>query len=473
MALMLTTALVAIDSTVIATAVPSIVSNIGGFSEFPWLFSIYLLAQAVSVPLYGKLADLFGRKPLILFGVGLFLLGSILCGCAWNMRMLIAFRAIQGLGAGAVAPMSMTIVGDLYTVEERAKVQGYLGSVWGVSAVVGPTIGGVFSEYVSWRWIFFINIPLCLLAGYMLLRHFSEQVEPGHPRIDYRGAALLTSGCTMLILAVLEGGQAWSWGSVPELALLVCGTLLILGFVRVEQRAPEPVLPLWVFTRRLLLTCSLISAGVGAIVLGLTSYIPTFVQDVLGTGPLVAGFALATLMVGWPVAAAQAGRIYLRFGFRTCALAGAGLVVLGTAMLLLLDESSSVAQVGLTCCVIGLGLGLIATPTLIAAQSTVGWAERGVVTGNNMFCRSLGSAVGVAVFGAIANATLNSSASSSGSGPSGVAGRQALTSATQHVFIAVAVLSVVMAVAVLLMPRAVDVVGPVPAAVEPAHLHIE
>ena len=167
-ALMLSTALVAIDSTVIATAVPSVVAELGGFAQFPWLFSVYLLAQAVTVPVYGKLADLFGRKPVMLVGIGLFLVGSILCGFAWSMGALIAFRAVQGLGAGAVQPMAMTIVGDLYTLEERAKVQGYIASVWGVSSVVGPTLGGVFSEYVNWRWIFFVNIPLCLLAAGMI-----------------------------------------------------------------------------------------------------------------------------------------------------------------------------------------------------------------------------------------------------------------------------------------------------------------
>src|SRR4051794_31985628 len=188
---MLTTGLVAIDSTIIATAVPSIVDSVGGFSEFPWLFSIYLLAQAVTVPVYGKLADLFGRKPVILVGIGLFLLGSVLCGAAWSMGALIAFRAVQGLGAGAVQPISMTIVGDLYSLEERAKVQGYIASVWAVSAVVGPTLGGVFSEYVSWRWIFFVNIPLCLVAAATIGLRFSEQVQQRRrrrPRIDYLGA---------------------------------------------------------------------------------------------------------------------------------------------------------------------------------------------------------------------------------------------------------------------------------------------
>lgn len=449
-ALMLSTSLVAIDSTIIATAVPSIVSNIGGFADFPWLFSIYLLAQAVTVPVYSKLADLFGRKPVILFGISLFLLGSIMCGIAWSMPVLIAFRVVQGLGAGAVQPMAITIVGDLYSLQERAKVQGYLASVWGISAVVGPTLGGVFSEYVSWRWIFFINIPLCLLAAGMIFKKFTENVQRARPQIDYKGAGLLTVGLTLLVLGVLEGGQAWAWDSAPSVIILVVGVVLLVAFVQVERTAPDPVLPLWVFQRRLLVTSSLVSAAVGAIVLGLSSYIPTFVQDALGTGPLVAGFALATLTIGWPVSASQSGRLYLHIGFRRCALIGSALVIAGTALLLLLGQRSSVAQVGVTCFVIGLGMGLTATPTLIAAQSTVEWSERGVVTGNNLFCRSLGSALGVAVFGAIANATLGDQASTL---QSGHVAAGPLSTAVHHVFIAVAVLAVIMTGIVALMPR--------------------
>src|SRR3954468_4123487 len=188
LSVMLSTGLVAIDSTVIATAVPSVVRELGGFSQFPWLFSVYLLAQAVTVPVYGKLADVFGRKPVMLFGIGLFFVGSVLCGVAWSMGALIAFRVVQGLGAGAVQPMSMTIAGDLYSLQERAKVQGYLAIVWGGSAGVGPTLGGVFSEYVSWRWIFFVNIPLCLIAAATIGLRFHEQLERRRPRIDYAGA---------------------------------------------------------------------------------------------------------------------------------------------------------------------------------------------------------------------------------------------------------------------------------------------
>jgi EmrB/QacA subfamily drug resistance transporter len=446
-ALMLCTALVAIDSTIIATAVPSVVRDIGGFAEFPWLFSVYLLAQAVTVPVYGKLADIFGRKPVLLWGIGCFFVGSILCGAAWSMPALIAFRAVQGVGAGAVQPMSMTIVGDLYSIEERAKVQGYIASVWGVSAVVGPTLGGLFAEYVSWRWIFFVNIPVCLLAAGMLERKFTERLTHRRPPVDYLGATLLTAGCTLVILGVLEGGQAWAWSSPTSVVILAGGAALLGVFLIVERGAAEPVLPLWVFTRRVLLTTSLVAAAVGAIVLGLTSYVPTYVQDVLGTGPLVAGFALAALTLGWPLSAAQSGRIYLRFGFRATALGGSVFVIVGCVLLLLLDAGSSVLQVAVTCFVIGLGMGLVVAPTVVAAQSSVGWRQRGVVTGTNMFCRSLGSAIGVAIFGAVANAALH------GTSPEESHDTGALVTATHHVFLGVVFLVAAMLVAVVAMPR--------------------
>jgi EmrB/QacA subfamily drug resistance transporter len=446
--IMLSTGLVAIDATVIATAVPSIVADLGGFAEFPWLFSVYLLAQAVTVPVYGKLADVFGRKPVMLVGIGLFLVGSVLCGVAWSMGTLIAFRAVQGLGAGAVQPMSMTIVGDLYSLQERAKVQGYIASVWAVSSVVGPTLGGVFSEYVSWRWIFLVNIPLCLIAAATIGRRFHERVDRRRPRIDYAGAGTLTVALTLLILGLLEGGEAWAWASPAGIAVLGAGALLLGLFVVIERRAADPVVPLRLLRNRLLVATNLVAACVGAVLLGLTSFVPTFVQDVLGTGPLVAGFALAALTLGWPISASQSGRVYLRIGIRSTALIGAAVVVLGSGLLLLLDESSSVVQVGATSFVMGLGMGFTAAPTLIAAQSAVQWQQRGVVTGSNMFFRSAGSAVGVAVFGAIANATLG--------GPGSEGDRvtpEALTTAVHHVFVGTAVLAGAMLVAVLLMPR--------------------
>jgi len=445
-ALMVSTGLIAIDSTILATAVPSIVKDLGGFSQFPWLFSVYLLAQAVTVPVYAKLADTVGRKPLILLGVGLFMAGSVMCGFAWSMPALIAFRAVQGIGAGAVQPMAITIAGDIYSVAERARVQGYLASVWAVSSVVGPTLGGIFSQLHAWRWIFFVNVPLCLLAGFLLVRNFSERIERRRHRVDYAGAVLLTVSMTLIILGVLEGGQSWAWSSPASLVVFVTGAALLLGFVLVERRAAEPVLPLWVLSRRLLLTTSLLSLGVGGILIGLTSYVPTYLESSLGSPPIVAGLALAALTLGWPLAATFSGRLlYLRYGFRPTVLVGMVFAVLGAGLLAVFAHTPTLPLVAVSCFVIGLGMGLVASPSLIAAQASVEWDQRGVVTGTNLFARSIGSAVGIAVFGAVANGIIASSG--------GESNPRALTSGAAAVFVAVLVAAVLTVLAALFMPQ--------------------
>lgn len=443
---MLSTGLVAIDSTVLATAIPSIVGELGGFHQFPWLFSGYLLGQAVTTPIYAKLSDVFGRKPILLLGIALFLVGSILCAVAWNMLALIAFRAVQGLGAGAVQPTAMTIVGDIYTVAERAKVQGYLASVWAISSVVGPMLGGVFAQLGIWRGVFLINIPLCLLAAWMFNRHFHETITPRHRTVDSLGALLLASALSSLVLAVLGGGQTWAWASVPSLGAFAAGAVLLAMFVVVERRAAEPILPLWVFSRRLLCATTVVALGVGAILMGLTSYVPTYLEGSLHVRPIVAGLALAALTIGWPATAAVAGKLYLRWGFKRTAVVGATLVIAGASVLAATAHRPNVAVAATVCFVIGAGMGLLAVPTLIAAQSSVDWNERGVVTGNNMFARSLGSAVGVAIFGAIANSIF-------GPGDIQSVGPAAIQSGSTAVFIGVLIVAAVTAAAVLTMPR--------------------
>ncbi len=443
-ALMLSTSLIALDSTILATAVPTIVDDLGGLGQFPWLFSVYLLAQAVSVPVYAKLADTIGRKPVILAGVGLFLLGSILCGVAWSMGSLIVMRAVQGLGAGAVIPVSITIAGDIYTVAERAKAQGYLASVWAISAVVGPTLGGLFAQFTSWRWIFFVNIPLCFLAAYLLMRDYSESVARVRHRIDYAGATLLTVALTLLVLAVLEGGQAWAWISWQSIGCFAVGALLLAIFVAVERRAAEPVLPLRLLSRRLILSTLAVSLGVGAVLIGLTSYVPTFLERSIDAKPVVAGLAVAALTLGWPLSASQSGRFYLRIGFRPTALIGLVITLVGAVALWLTSTTPSVASVAISCFVVGLGLGLVATPTLIAAQASVPWHERGVVTGANMFSRSVGSAVGVAIFGAVANAVIARNG--------GAASVPAIERGSEAVFLAVVIAAALLLAAGLLMP---------------------
>ena len=451
--IMLSVGLIAIDATILATAVPSIVEDLGGFSQFPWLFSIFLLAQAVSVPIYAKFSDQVGRKPIMLIGIAVFVVASVLCGLAWSMPALIAFRALQGLGAGAVQPTSMTIIGDLYSVVERAKVQGYVASVWAMSSVVGPTLGGLFVDFVNWRWIFFINIPLGLLAAWMLHRHFREEVKQTKHTIDYAGAVLLTLGSSLVIFALLEGGLLWPWLSVPSLVIIGSGVAFLVVFALVERRAAEPMLPGWIFRHRLINSTNLVSVTVGVILIGLTSYVPLYVQGVLGTGALVAGFALAGLTLGWPIAASIAGRVYLRLGFRSTALIGTIPVVGGAVLLIAVCPTTSVWQIGATCFVIGLGMGLVASPTLVAAQDAVEWENRGVVTGTTMFARSMGSALGIAVFGAIANAALAGRLATEGPTSASDISPAVLDNALGQVFFGVAVTALVLVLGVLLMPR--------------------
>jgi EmrB/QacA subfamily drug resistance transporter len=404
LAVMLSIGLVAIDATILATAVPAVVDDLGGFTQFPWLFSVYLLGQAVSVPLYSKLADQYGRKPMMMIGVGLFLVGSLLCGIAWSMVSLIAFRAIQGLGAGAVMPIGMTIVGDIYTIAERAKVQGYLASVWALAAVIGPTLGGVFADYLSWRWIFLVNLPVGAAAMFMLLRRFDEKVVRARHRFDVVGATLLTAGGLLLLLALLEGGVRWSWTSPTSIALFAISLAMLAAFVVVETRAAEPVLPLWVFRNRVILAAILVSLVIGVLLMGLTSYIPLYAQGVLGHGAVSSGFALAALTLGWPLAASNAGRLYLTIGFRATIVTGSVIALAGTLLLLPIGPHSSLWYVAVPCFVMGFGFGFAAAPAVIVAQSAVDWQRRGVTTGATMFARSVGSAIGVAVFGAMVNA---------------------------------------------------------------------
>ncbi len=475
---MLATGLVALDSTIIATAVPSVVSDLGGFAQYPWLFSIYLLTQAVTVPLYGKFADVLGRKPVMFFGIGVFLLGSVLCGFAWSMISLIAFRALQGIGAGAVLPISVTIIGDIYSVAERAKVQGYTASVWGAASVLGPTLGGFFSQYLTWRWIFFVNVPVGILAVWMLATHLHEDVTRRRHRIDYAGASVLTLGCTLLILGLLEGGVQWAWTSAAGIAVFAGAGAALIAFVLVELRAAEPVLPMWVFRHRTLVGGNLAALVVGAVLIALSSYVPSFAQGVLGTGPVVAGFTLAAMSVGWPIASTLSGRAYMRIGFRDTALGGSALLLVGAVLCALLVQHTHLLDVAGVCFVVGAGLGLVSTPVLVALQSVVGWDRRGVVTGTNMFFRSMGSAIGAAVYGAIANTALSHRYAHPPPGlrgrlphsvdvtslvlgghldsePGAVAAyiRRSLFAATHLVFLALIVTAALAVLAVALMPR--------------------
>ncbi|MEO6823058.1 MAG: MFS transporter [Candidatus Nanopelagicales bacterium] len=405
-ALMLTMALVAMDTTIVATAIPQVVGDLGGFSLIGWVFSIYLLAQTVTIPVYGKLADLYGRKPVLVFGVVVFLVGSALSASAWSMVTLIAFRALQGLGAGSIGATVNTVAGDLYDVAERGRIQGWLSSVWGVSAVVAPALGGLFAQYATWRWIFLVNLPLGALALFLIVRDLHERVERRTHRIDYAGAFLVLASAGLLILGLLQGGTAWAWMSVPSVAVFSGAVLAGVALVVVEQRAAEPMMPPWLWRQRLTAGTYAATVVAGLLVIGLSTFLPTWGQGVLRLGPVAAGFVLGTMSLTWPIASSFSARLYLSIGFRDTALVGTGFAIASGVVFVLTTANSSVWQAVLGSALMGAGLGLITTSLIVGLQATVGWSQRGVITGGAMFSRYLGQSLGAAIFGAITNVVL-------------------------------------------------------------------
>lgn len=411
-ALILSMALVAMDTTIVATAIPQVVEDLGGIDAVGWVFSVYLLAQTVTIPIYGKLADLYGRKPILVIGVVVFLVGSALSAASWNMVALIGFRALQGLGAGSIGATVNTVAGDLYSVQERGRIQGYLSSVWGISAVVAPAVGGLFAQYASWRWIFLINLPLGALALALIVRGLHEDVVRTRHRVDYAGAGLVLVAVGLLILGLLEGGNSWAWDSAGSLTTFAVAVLAGVAAAAVERRAAEPMLPTWLWTERLTVATYAATATAGMIVIGLSVYLPNWGQQVLGLSPVAAGFVMATMSMTWPVSSAYSARLYLRIGFRDTALAGALLATVAGVGLSLLRHDAAVWQPVLCTAVMGAGMGLLFTPLIVGLQNTVGWSQRGTITGGTMFSRFLGQSLGAAAYGAIFNAGLRAHAHS-------------------------------------------------------------
>lgn len=493
-ALMATMMLAAMDTTIVSTAIPQMVGDLGGFALFTWVFSSYLLAQTVSIPVYGKLADLFGRKPLLIIGVLIFLGGSVASALAWNMVALIAFRGLQGLGAGAIMATVNTLAGDLYSMRERARVQGWLSSVWGMAAIIGPTLGGGFAEYASWRWIFLINLPVGALAIILIARYLHEQVHKRRHRIDYAGATLMLLAGAALILGLLQGGQAWPWWSPASIGVFVLAALLTVATVWIERRAAEPVMPGWLWRQRILVGTNLSMIFMGVVMMGPSAYLPTFGQSVLHLGAIAAGLLLACISIGWPLASSISGHLYLRLGFRDTALGGAVLVIVAALGFLMLPYTASVWLIVLDQVILGAGFGLLSTPFLVGVQSVVGWQQRGVVTGANMFSRYLGQSLGAALFGAIFNAAVGRQLTRAPSPlrthlPTHVNGvidalhgqhvhghaeaylRHAMYVATHHVYLGVLVVAVLVLAAVLLTPRhfpLVDDAAPAPSTAQSA-----
>jgi EmrB/QacA subfamily drug resistance transporter len=408
-ALMLASFLTAVDGTIVDTAMPRIVGALGGFSMLTWLVTAYMLTSTATVPVYGKLADMIGRKKTFIFGAVVFVSGSALCGLSQSMGQLIFFRAVQGLGAGAVLPVVQTIIGDIFTPVERAKMQGWFSGVWGFSALVGPLVGGLLVDYASWRWLFYINLPLGILAVGMIWRFLHEKLEPRKVQVDYLGSATMTAGMSLLLLALLTGGTSYPWGSPQVLGMLAAAVVLLVLFFWQEGRAPDPVLPLKLFKNPAIGFPVLASFMVGGVMYGTTIYLPIWAQGVQGFSATRSGASLLWLSIGWPIASMLGGRLIVKMGVRPAAalglvlntVAALGLVILGRTM----HEISEV-MLALVTFIIGSGMGFATLAFVLGVQGSVDWSQRGVATAMLQFLRTLGGLIWVSVMGMTMNLSL-------------------------------------------------------------------
>lgn len=401
-ALLLGMLLAALDQTIVSTALPTIVSELGGMDHLSWVVTAYLLASTAATPLWGKLGDQYGRKRLFQTAIVIFLIGSALCGMAQNMPQLIAFRALQGLGGGGLMVLSMAIVGDLVPPRDRGRYQGLFGAVFGATSVLGPLLGGVFTEHLSWRWVFYVNLPVGVVALAVIAAVLHIPRKTARHVIDYLGTFLIASVATCLVLVASLGGTTWSWGSPQIIGLLVLGVLLAVAFVAVERRAAEPVLPLKLFRIRTFTLSAVISLVVGFAMFGAMTYLPTFLQVVQGVSPTMSGVHMLPMVLGLLLASTVSGQIVSRTGrWKVFPIAGTGITTFGLLLLQELDENSSDAQISTFFFVFGLGLGLVMQVLVLIVQNAVSYEDLGVATSGATFFRSIGAAFGVAVFGTI------------------------------------------------------------------------
>jgi len=459
--------LAALEATAVAAAVPTAVGELGGVSRYSWVFAVYLLTSTTTVPLFGKLADLYGRKRTYQWAVFFFLLGSALCGVAQSFTQLILFRAIQGLGAGGVMPVAITITGDIYKLEERGRIQGLFSGVWALASLTGPLVGGLITDALSWRWIFYLNIPFGLVSAWMLQRYLKEEAGRTDHKLDILGTVTLTAAVTLLLIALIEGPEAWGWGDARTLGFLAGSALSLAVFFWQERRAPEPMLPLDLFQNRLIAVSSAGNFLLGVLLFAITAYVPVFGQGVIGGTAVDAGTILAPILIGWPIASAIAGRLLLRVGYRQMSIGGSVLVVAGCLLLARTGAATGRTGVMVAMMIVGLGLGFISMPYMLGVQNAVPWNRRGVATSSVQFFRNIGGAISVAALGALMNSRLERivgrGANANAALDPALRSRLSpealnhLTSALLHglqaVFIALAALSVISLGVALLFPR--------------------
>src|SRR4051812_464850 len=400
--LMLVMLLASLDQTIVSTALPTIVGELGGLEHLSWVVTSYLLAGAVVTPLYGKLGDQLGRKVVLQGAIVLFLAGSVLCGLAQDMTQLIAFRAVQGLGGGGLMVSAQAAIGDVVPPRERGKYSGFFGAVFGVSSILGPLVGGFFTTHLDWRWIFYVNIPLGLLAFGVLAVALPGKSERVAHRVDWLGAALLAAGLSSIVLLTTLGGTSYAWDSPFIIGLGVVGVGAIIGFVRAEHRAAEPILPLALFRNPVFRVTSAMGFVVGFALFGALTYLPLFQQVVRGLNPTESGLQLVPLMAGLLVASIGSGQAISRTGrYKVFPIVGTAVAALGMWLLSSLDEDTSTAVAGFHMLVLGLGLGFVMQVLVLAVQNAVPYEQLGVATSAATLFRSIGGSLGTAVLGAI------------------------------------------------------------------------
>jgi EmrB/QacA subfamily drug resistance transporter len=402
----------AIEGTIVATAMPTIVGALGGLDLFSWIFGAYLLTQAVMIPIYGRLADVYGRKPILLFGIGVFLAGSVLCGLSWNMTSLIVFRIVQGIGAGSLVPLSQTVVGDIYSGEQRARMQGYISSAFGSAAILGPLIGGFLANHVSWKAIFWVNIPLGIIAAVMLQIALKENIQKRPHRIDYVGAALMATATGVLMFALVHGESLSSAAMAGAIAACIGLSLALWAY---ERRISEPLLPFELYRNRIIAGGNAIGLANGVIMMSIVGFLPAYMQAVMGSSTLVAGTALGAMSAAWPFGGFVGSRIVLRTSYRIAAMIGAVVLVAGSLLLITLHIGATAAQPITAALLVGFGMGVTNICFVIAIQADVDWSQRGAAISSVSFSRIIGQSLGSAVFGGILNVGLSGHAGQSGS----------------------------------------------------------
>ena len=399
---MLVLLLASLDQTIVATALPTIVGDFGGIEHLSWVVTSYLLASTVVGPVYGKLGDLYGRKVVLQTAIVIFLVGSALCGLAQGMFELIVFRAVQGIGGGGLIVTTMAVIGDIVPPRDRGKYQGFFGAVFGVSTVLGPLLGGFFVDNLSWRWIFYVNLPVGGLALAVIAAAFHSRSAHVRHRIDYLGAALLAGGLSSIVLFTSLGGTTWSWQSSQLVGLMVLGVVLLAAFVLVEARADEPIVPLQLFRNRVFTVTSAIGFIVGLALFGAVTYLPLYLQIVKGHSPTASGLLLTPLMAGVLVTSIGSGQLISRFGrYKPFPIAGTALMTVAMLLLSRISVGMPTWQAALLMVLLGFGLGMTMQVLVLAAQNAVPYELLGVATSGSTLFRQVGGSIGVSIFGAI------------------------------------------------------------------------